>query len=139
VIRGARCLPTQHLTIRVPWHDSGWSGTFCKTWTANICCTVLPRIATGRDDAFETLHAGESIEDLDRSQHRPCVDEHRTFMAKFPLSMQKKHPYTEIAKTTHGHFTVPPTRFDRTLPQAFRFGGCCASRWRATRSGALAA
>ncbi|WP_298210237.1 AAA family ATPase [Acidovorax sp.] len=29
-------------------------------------------------------------------------------MAKFPLSMQKKHPYTEIAKTTHGHFTDTP-------------------------------
>jgi ATP-dependent exoDNAse (exonuclease V) alpha subunit len=69
---------------------------------------VLPRIATGRDDAFEILHAGESFESLDRFQHPPCVDEHGTFMAKFPLSMQKKHPYSESAKATHGHFSDTP-------------------------------
>lgn len=108
MIQGARILPVQHLTIRVPWHDSGWKGTFCQTCTANTSCTVLPRIATGRDDAFETLHAGESIEALDRSQHPPCVDEHGTFMAKFPLSMHKKHPYAESAATTHGHFAETP-------------------------------
>lgn len=108
MIQGARSLPVQHLTIRVPWHDLGWKGTFCQMCTANTSCTVLPRIATGRDDAFETLHSGVSIEHLDRSQHPPCVDEHGTFMAKFPLSMQKKHPYTESAKTTHGHFADTP-------------------------------
>lgn len=108
MIQGARGLPAQHLTIRVPWHDAGWNGTFCRACTANTSCTVLPRIATGRDDAFETLHAGQSIEDLDRAQHPPCVDEHGTFMATFPLSMLKKHPYTESAKTTHGHFAETP-------------------------------
>lgn len=108
MIQGARSLPAQHLTVRVPWHDSGWNGTICHACTANTCCTVLPRIATGRDDAFEALHAGESIEGLDRSRHPPCVDEHGTFMAKFPLSMQKKHPYSETAKATHGHFVDTP-------------------------------
>lgn len=108
VIQGARALPVQHLTIRVPWHDSGWNGAICQVCTANTCCIVLPRIATGRDDAFEMLHAGESIEALDRSLHPPCVDEHGTFMAKFPLSMQKRHPYAESAKTTHGHFAETP-------------------------------
>ena len=108
VIEGARALPAQHLTIRVPWHDSGWAGTFCQACTANTSCIVLPRIATARDDAFESLHRGESIELLDRSQYPPCVDEHGTFMAKFPLSMQKKHPYAESAKATHGHFSDTP-------------------------------
>jgi hypothetical protein len=69
---------------------------------------VLPRIATGRDDAYETLHAGKSIEDLERSQLPPCVDEHGTIMAPFPLSMQKKHPYSGSGATTHGHFTDTP-------------------------------
>ena len=108
VIEGARALPVQHLTIRVPWHDSGWAGTFCQACTANTSCTVLPRIATARDDVFEALHSGESIEQLDRSQYPPCVDEHGTFMANFPLSMQKKHPYAESAKATHGHFADTP-------------------------------
>ena len=108
MIQGSRNLPVQHLTIRVPWHDSGWKGSFCQNCAANTSCTVLSRIATGRDDVFEMLHAGESIEDLERLQHPPCVDEHGTFMAKFPLSMQKKHPYAESAKSTHGHFADTP-------------------------------
>lgn len=108
MIEGARILPSQHLTIRVPWHDSGWAGTFCRNCTANTSCTVLPRIATGRDDVFELLHAGKSIEDMERAQLPPCVDEHGTIMAKFPLSMQKRHPYAESAKTTHGHFADTP-------------------------------
>lgn len=108
MIQGSRTLSIQHLTIRVPWHDSGWNGTFCQTCTANTSCTVLPRIATCRDDVFETMRAGESIENLDPSKYPPCVDEHGTFMAKFPLSMEKKHPYAESAKTTHGHFANTP-------------------------------
>lgn len=108
MIQGARKLPVHHLTIRVPWHDSGWAGTICKQCSANTSCTVLPRIATGRNDEFETAHAGQSIENFERSQLPPCVDEHGTFMATFPLSMQKKHPYTEIAPTTHGHFAETP-------------------------------
>lgn len=108
MIEGARALPVQHLTIRVPWHDAGWGGTLCQVCTANTSCTVLPRIATARDDAFETRHSGQSIELLDRSQYPPCVDEHGTFMAKFPLSLQKKHPYAESAKSTHGHFAETP-------------------------------
>lgn len=108
MILGARCLPTQHLTIRAPWHDSGWQGSICQNCSGNTSCTVLPRIATGRDDAFEMLHAGSSIEDLERAQHPPCVDEHGTFMARFPLSMEKKHPYAESASTTHGHFADTP-------------------------------
>ena len=27
MIEGARQLPIQHLTIRVPWHDNGWKGS----------------------------------------------------------------------------------------------------------------
>jgi ATP-dependent exoDNAse (exonuclease V) alpha subunit len=108
MIPGSRSLPVQHLTVRVPWHDSGWKGTFCQNCSANTSCTILPRIATGRNDVFEMAQAGNSIEDLERSQHPPCVDEHGTFMAKFPLAMQKKHPYAESAKTTHGHFADTP-------------------------------
>lgn len=108
MIEGARELPTQHLTIRVPWHDSGWQGSICQNCFANTSCTILPRVATGRDDAFETAHAGESIEHMERAQMPPCVDEHGTIMAGFPLSMQKIHPYTEIAETTHGHFAETP-------------------------------
>lgn len=108
MIQGARNLPVHHLTIRVPWHDGGWTGTICNQCSANTSCIVLPRIASGRDDAFETAHAGQSVENLDRQQLPPCVDEHGTFMAPFSLSMQKIHPYAKNATTTHGHFADTP-------------------------------
>lgn len=108
MIHGSRSLPVQHLTIRVPWHDLGWRGNFCENCRGNTSCTVLPRIASGRDDDFESQHAGESIVDLVRNQLPPCVDEHGSFMAPFALSMQKKHPYAVSATTTHGHFADTP-------------------------------
>lgn len=108
MIDGARKLPVQHLTIRVPWHDNGWKGTICKNPCGNTSCTVLTRVATGRDDDFETKNAGKSIEGLERNQLPPCVDEHGTIMASFPISMQKSHPYAESGKVTHGHFADTP-------------------------------
>ncbi len=108
MIEGARQLPVQHLTIRVPWHDNGWQGVFCNNPCGNTSCTILPRIATGRDDAHETEHAGASLEGLDRAQLPPCIDEHGTIMAPFAFSMMKNHPYADNAKTTHGHFAETP-------------------------------
>lgn len=113
MIEGARQLPIQHITIRVPWHDNGWSGTFCKNPCNNTSCTILPRITKDRNDTFETKHAGESIEGLDYKQWPPCVNEHGTIMAPFPQSMLKKHPYVESSEQTHGHlaptlYTTPP-------------------------------
>ena len=108
MIEGARQLPVQHLTIRVPWHDNGWQGTFCNNPCGNTSCTILPRIAAGRDDAQETELAGGSLEELNREQFPPCVDEHATIMAPFALSMVKIHPYVKSAEQTHGHFAPTP-------------------------------
>ncbi|WP_070411119.1 ATP-dependent DNA helicase [Pseudomonas lundensis] len=108
MIEGARQLPVHHLTIRVPWHDNAWQGTFCNNPCGNTSCTILPRIATGRDDRYETEHAGESIHGLEREQLPPCVDEHGTIMAPFAQSMMKNHPYAKSAEKTHGHFAPTP-------------------------------
>lgn len=108
MIEGARQLPIQHITIRVPWHDNGWQGTFCNNPCGNTSCTILPRIGIARDDDHETAHAKESIEGLEREQLPPCVDEHGTIMMPFPLSMLKNHPYAKTAEQTHGHFASTP-------------------------------
>ena len=73
MIAGSRQLPVQHITVRVPWHDNGWKGTFCNKPCVNTSCTVLPRIATGRNDPHEAEMAGHSIEDLDQKDYPPCV------------------------------------------------------------------
>ena len=40
---GARQLPLRHLSIRVPWNDTGWEGRVCKKPGENIACLILPR------------------------------------------------------------------------------------------------
>ena len=108
MIAGSRQLPVQHITVRVPWHDNGWKGTFCNKPCVNSSCTVLPRIATGRNDQHEAEMAGHSIEDLDQKDYPPCVDEHVTMMASFSQVLNKNHPYTLSAPETHGHFESTP-------------------------------
>ena len=108
MIAGSRQLPVQHITVRVPWHDNGWKGTFCNKPCVNTSCTVLPRIATGRNDAHEAEMAGHSIENLDQNDYPPCVDEHVTMMASFSQVLNKNHPYTLSAPETHGHFESTP-------------------------------
>ena len=41
---GARRFPTRHITIRVPWHDSGWAGSVCARPLENTSRLILPRI-----------------------------------------------------------------------------------------------
>jgi hypothetical protein len=55
---GARRLPTHHITIRVPWHDSGWTGSVCTRPLENTSCLVLPRIGEGKRDEVEVRCAG---------------------------------------------------------------------------------
>ena len=108
MIEGARQFPVHHLTIRVPWHDNSWRGTVCNNPCGNTSCTILPRIATNRNDAHETRLAGKSLDDLEREQLPPCVDEHVSIMAPFALSLLKNHPYAQNARVTHGHFEDTP-------------------------------
>ena len=57
MIRGARQLPTMHVSVRVPWHDSRWVGKICVNPRGNTSCLILPRIAETKDDDFEADHA----------------------------------------------------------------------------------
>ncbi|MCY3689957.1 MAG: AAA family ATPase [Gammaproteobacteria bacterium] len=108
MIEGARQLPVHHLTIRLPWHDNGWKGKVCNNPCGNTSCTILPRVANNRDDDRETRLAGKSLDNLELEHLPPCVNEHGTIMAPFALSLRKKHPYAQSAKTTHGHFEETP-------------------------------
>ena len=43
---GACCLPTHHITIRVPWYGGGWSDLVCARPLENTSCLILPRAYT---------------------------------------------------------------------------------------------
>ena len=94
----------RHLSIRVPWHDSGWDGRVCSSPADNMSCLVLKGIGPKRDDVVETKHCGESLEVIPESERPCCVNERGFFMAPFEFTRRKKHPYSETSPETHGHF-----------------------------------
>ena len=101
---GARHLPTHHITIRVPWHDRGWSGSVCSHPLANTSCLILPRIGQGKSDEKEASCAGRRLDELSKADLPPCTGERVSFMAPFELRRTMTHPYAEIFPETHGHF-----------------------------------
>jgi hypothetical protein len=91
----ARKLPYRHLSVRVPWHDTGWEGSVCADPLANGSCLRLGRIAEGRDDAQEARLAGKPWAELADAGHRlpPCSAERAGFMSPHPRQVVKEHPY----------------------------------------------
>ena len=123
LVAGARLLPPHHITIRVPWHDGGWTGSVCTHPLDNSSCLILPRIGGGRRDEVEVRCAGQKLDELHRADLPPCVGERVSFMAPFALSRTMTHPYTEYYPETHGHFS--PTRFVHPPYSA----ACVPFRW----------
>ena len=119
----ARRLPLHHVTIRVPWHDGGWTGSVCSRPLDNTSCLILPRIGEGRRDDVEARCAGQRLDELGRSDLPPCVGERVSFMAPFPLRRTMTHPYTDFYPETHGH--IAPTRFVHPAYSA----ACVPFRW----------
>jgi len=56
--------PLRRISIRVPWHDTGWNGRVCAAPRLNSSCLRLKRIAEGRDDAAEEAVAGKRLDEL---------------------------------------------------------------------------
>ena len=121
--RGARQLPPHHITIRVPWHDNGWSGTVCRRPSANTSCLVLPRVADNKLDDLEETIATQSLDDLSPKQLPPCFGERVSFMAPVDLEREIRHPYVKSNTDQYGH--IEPTRFVQPKYSA----ACVPFRW----------
>ena len=89
----ARKLPYRHLSVRVPWHDTGWAGSICTDPLANGACLRLGRIAEGRNDSREVSLAGKSWADIPEADLPPCSAEHAGFMSSHDRQVTKRHPY----------------------------------------------
>ena len=99
-------LPLRHLSIRVPWHDTGWNGTVCADPVNNASCLRLHNIHERRDDSVEVKLHGRRIDELEPSNQPPCVAERATFMAGFPIIRWAQHPYR--TSPVHKHFRPTP-------------------------------
>ncbi|MBI9050011.1 MAG: ATP-dependent RecD-like DNA helicase [Anaerolineaceae bacterium] len=108
---GAKILPLRHLSIRVPWNDTNWSGVICEKPGENISCLVLPRISETRNDEWETTHKCKHWDQLPDGKFPACVGEHGNFMAPFEITRNIIHPYSENGGTSHKHFRPTPLRY----------------------------
>lgn len=102
--------PLRHLSIRVPWHDTGWDGRVCAAPRLNGSCLKLKRIAEDRDDAAEESVAGKRLDELPQAQWPACAAERMGFMAPFEYVRMANHPYNRGPDTSHGHFKETPLR-----------------------------
>jgi hypothetical protein len=103
--------PLRHISIRVPWHDSGWDGTVCRAPQLNGSCANLKRIAGSKNDDLEEAVAGRSFEDLPTEQWPCCIDERVTFMAPFEMVHIKKHALAHVNSKLYGHFLPTKQRY----------------------------
>lgn len=102
--------PLRHISIRVPWHDTGWDGRVCEAPRLNGACLNLKRIAENRDDDAEEAIAGKTLQELSHHQWPPCVPERMGFMASLEYTRFPNHPYNRGSETSHGHFKDTPLR-----------------------------
>lgn len=96
--------PLRHLSIRVPWHDTGWDGRVCAAPRLNGSCLKLKRIAGDRDDAAEEAVAGKRLDELPQAKWPACAAERMGIMAPFEYVRMANHPYNRGPETSHGHF-----------------------------------
>jgi hypothetical protein len=103
--------PQRHLSVRVPWHDAGWTGRVCLAPKLNGACGKLKRIAEQKRDDAEAVIAGQSLDDLPKDQWPCCVHERATFMAPFEMEVIKTHALAAVNPTHYGHFRPTPQRY----------------------------
>lgn len=121
MIEGARRLSPQHITIRVPWHDTGWTGLVCAAPSANTACLALSRIAKNKR-ATENDYSGRRFVDLEQAQLPPCVEERAGFLSDHDLILKKDHPYKARSPETHGHFAETSLRLEAYSAACVPFG-----------------
>lgn len=103
--------PLRHLSIRVPWHDSGWTGVVCKAPHLNGSCAKLKGIAGNKKDEAELPHAGLSLEQIPQAEWPCCIGERAAFMARFEITQIKTHALAKNSPKHYGHFLPTPQRY----------------------------
>lgn len=92
----------QHLSVRIPWKDNGYSGFVCNKPCYNNACLRLKNISGSRNDELE-----EKLHSCPIKGHEaeiPCLSEGGCFMSPDRYVKKTVHPYKSSNPKTHGHF-----------------------------------
>ena len=96
---GSVQLPPHHLSARVPWNDTDWTGRVCAAPGANHACTVLENIKGSKNTDWEEEVAGREWPDQgERDAYPPCVFERGSFMRSRPITVIREHAYATKAE-----------------------------------------
>lgn len=102
---GAIELPPAHLSVRVPWHDTDWTGRVCAAPAENQSCTVLKNIKKNKVAEVEELDRERPWADLlESGRVPPCVFERAGFMRPETFSIVREHAYSGGWTRSHAHF-----------------------------------
>ncbi len=112
--------PFKHMSIRVPWHDSKWTGGICEHPRTNAACLALDRIRDEKDDDAEERHGGKLLSEIDPDEWPICVSERGTFMAPFEFIRTVTHPY-RTTSPLHNHILPTPFRHPQYSAPALPF------------------
>jgi hypothetical protein len=102
---GAVELPPAHLSARVPWHDTDWTGRVCAAPSANHSCTVLARISEEKIADVEDDQAGAPWAEMaEVDDVPPCVLERAGFMRPTAYFYPREHAYAGGWTRSHAQF-----------------------------------
>jgi hypothetical protein len=107
---GAVRLPLAHMSARVPWNDTDWTGRVCAKPAANHACTVLKNVKERKDADKEEQDRGVAWSDLGRDRVPPCVFERGGFMRPKSFTIERDHAYAGGWTNSHAHFASTPHR-----------------------------
>ena len=117
----------QHISIRVPWHDSGYSGNVCTNPRRNISCRCLKNIASNKNDSLEQQLAGCPM--AEHEDELPCVGEGAAFMSPQSLVKTIVHPYSINGSPSHRHYLPTELRMPPYSAPARPFGWTLLSKY----------
>lgn len=118
---GAVELPLHHLSVRVPWNDTDWTGRVCVAPGANHACSVLPSIKENKNNFVEERLAGRRWQELEHNELPPCVTERGGFMRGHTFRYERIHPYKERKSRSHTHFGPTIQRMPKYSVEAIPF------------------
>lgn len=114
-------LPASHLSARVPWHDTDWTGRICTAPAENHSCTVLGRIKEEKNPDQEEQVRGLPWVELPEHQLPPCLLERAGFMRPSAQTINRRHPYSGGWTKSHEHFAETPFRLEPYSIEALPF------------------
>lgn len=110
-----------HVSVRVPWHDTDWTGRVCAAPHKNQSCAVLNRIKKEKDPDSEAQVKKTAFAELEQRQIPPCVLERVGFMRSQSLIYERTHAYAR--NDAYSHFAETTQRM---APHSFEV---IPSRW----------